>query len=788
MVTSQTTAKSGCPTWPELIAAKYQIREAEAADIKQVLSTLSINDQDNVLKVLDALWKKNWSKHCQQVRSQNAKLWLDMLGFFGTIRRLGNDLAQKVDSKREYQTSVLKTYAIHEDPHELTYLCLDAKNRGQKYSNDLTILSDKSVYGLYGIILASREKMRANLTNLSSDDAMRYCDYAVIASLPLQDKSPSQSDMFKTINGNSGPDSIFELNHIWWYYKCILIIFQTVLTLDCLTDSEKKVFDKDLETVQYYFDVCEAYFIYKLTYAYFEEGHEVNHDNKPIIEKYEQILINRDAYMTIQFLIALTALHFQRECQQPLLSWVITYYEQLVGKMSDTNVQDAIKILRAQPIKRRREREPSTLSTLQRLSEMLSYETENKRWYKPGQYLRISNISEVPFSVYIHASEILSLMKLISAQFARDFDGLYEEETTLGLPHQTMSSIVIYLRNSFIKKAIKDIKKVEKELGCGQQPITINPDDLYLHLQGSPDSYNDLKARIFNSRVLLGKPKEYARHFRTIINEGGSNMDDDVNRDFVLFTHAKVIAESARNVRTWLINLMCLDMIESEISLNSEEGNYRGTWSKGMHEMYSPWNLFFDYHPMNGGSFSSRQLIPCEGDPLEGEDQPIEKHRNEGEIENAEIYIAMNWLCASWLGTEAVATTDVIEDNLDIVERNELEDADRYGRHRIMNMLFYRMYLTCKWNIHCYDDVTFTRDASTSTSHARRILGKTLRDEDSLRIHVLSNSDQPRSNLAADRCRIAKMSYNRFKELIRTTENEGLKRFYQQKLDALRRN
>ena len=632
-------------------------------------------------------------------------------------------------------------------------------------NNELT-----SIYHIYDISLASKEKIMSNMYNLSNSDAKRYCDLAAIASSLIQNRT-STFDQYKTIDGTpmalEHRNTITVLHHNWWRYKWILIIVQAVLTLKGLTDEDKEMFTAVVQIVQERYDQCEACYVYTFVYAY-HKGENVNHADdmvNNVREECEQTLIKDDAFMIKEFLLAITALHYDRECWCPVLKSCIDGYEMFMPRIDI--VDKAINILREQKIRMCTANELSPYSSIGFISRRIAnYERSKKCWCNPSDYLCISGNSKINFPVYIHKSDIITIIKLIREQFSFDLDGQYEKEVGLNLPHEPLSSLVVH-----ISKGVENIKNIKGKLQCGEQFIEIDENNYYVTLPNVRVSYQDLEKKIFNR--LINRSQNYADWFRQIINESGKHINSD--NDFVLFAHVKVVSESARNLSTWMINLMCLDLIQDGITLNAHS---YGTSDKS--ESYSPWNLFFSYHSMIGGSFKHKKSINA-------------GNRNQDEIENKEAHIVMNWLCNSWLGNENVTMTNHIDvDCLQKLTRNELEDAERYGRLCIIHILHYRMYLTARWDNNHYEELPFLHFASTLDRKSRRILGQMLFDKEPLCINgntveeMELKQKQRDLSINNDRDEVIKRSIERFTELVKKTESvNSLHEFYHQKLQQL---
>ncbi|CAF1443664.1 unnamed protein product [Adineta ricciae] len=291
-------------------------------------------------------------------------------------------------------------------------------------------------------------------------------------------------------------------------------------------------------------------------------------------------------------------------------------------------------------------------------------------WCDRRNYLCIFDCPKVDFSIYIHKSEIIHIVKLVREQFKSDFDGQYEEEARFNLPHQPLSSSVVYL-----SKNKQNAKDIQGQLPSGREIIQIDPKDYYVRIDNIKESYGDLERILFQR--LVKESSKYTLWFREIINKSGKNITSD--HEFVLFAHAKAVSECARNLSTWMINSMCLDVIEKDINLDGKNNT-------DDQRLFSPWNLFFQHHSMTGESYKN---------------QIGEGNENQEEIDDKEVYIIMNWLCIFWLGNENVTMvndSDVCLSYLETIQRTKLEAAERYARTCILKMLFHRMYSIDSWD------------------------------------------------------------------------------------------
>jgi hypothetical protein len=210
-------------------------------------------------------------------------------------------------------------------------------------------------------------------------------------------------------------------------------------------------------------------------------------------------------------------------------------------------------------------------------------------------------------------------------------------------------------------------------------------------------------------------------------------------------------------------------------------------------EKYSPWHLFFYYHPMAGGSFHKKN-------------EAGERNKNQDETENTAVYIVMNWLCNFWLGNKSTSVTMVNNSDIDLVElekngRTNLEAAERYARTCILNALYYRTYSIAPWDCNHFEEVLLLQSSSPLVRQPRRILGQMLFDNEPL---CIKTDDSPKSNDPADEEQLEKnkrlesdkdtdrqevrgQSIRRFEGLIKKpTDGHSLREFYQDKLQQLK--
>ncbi|CAF4075200.1 unnamed protein product, partial [Rotaria sordida] len=304
-----------------LINEKRSVRQAEAKDIKNVLRDM--NDKGRPFLCLEnELCQTSWSSPCMTAKNQYQFLWTKKLQFIREKNWLNNEQNVLLLSKRYYHENIeeSKTILQKTDISEVSMFFWQLQIQNQKATNNEEELKQmnaqiKSVYTIYDIILACKEKMMSNLSNLSNNDARRYYDFSVIASIFIERRLP-RFDFNKTIDKTLMIEeytiAIYKLHWIHWRYKSILIILQTVLTLQCLAKEDKRMFMESLEIYKDQTDINEACYIYTFMHAYLK-GKNVNYDEKhvdTIREEFEQMLIQIDAFLTKHLLLAITALHF----------------------------------------------------------------------------------------------------------------------------------------------------------------------------------------------------------------------------------------------------------------------------------------------------------------------------------------------------------------------------------------------------------------------------------------------------------------------------------------------
>jgi hypothetical protein len=777
--------------YSRLKAAKLSVRKAEAEDIKAIQHKM--NQEGVSYEFLTyKIQEKPWSASCSYEKHRYQTLWNAKLKFIQEKQLAAKTQLKKKrnisDLKKEYQLSILQRNRVldktsteqDDDDYDLCYLLNVVKSNEQEYRKALknVIEEKKSIYPIYDISLACRENILFNLSSLSNEDAGNYCEQAAIASLTIQEKLDSL-DYKERLEGTrlateSESSLRYSLDSCCQRYKKIRLILQTVLTLKCLTNEDRSAFQEYLEFIKIIFDKYEACYVFILVRAYLN-GNDADYDDdkvKDFIEKCEQKFIREDALLIKQFLVAVTALHFNRELQYPILKFSIERYKKLSAS-DDEMVEKAIHILNQQEVKLRPSAEPIAFESIGLIPKFNRPGKQSMAcWCGERNYLCISGCSKVDFPIYIHKSEIIELMKLIRDQFKLDLDGQYEEEAILDLPHEPMSSSVVYWSQN--KQRAKEI---QGQLRSGREIIKLDDTDYYVRLDNVKESYQDLERVLFNR--LIKESSKYAAWFRQIINQSGKDISSD--HDFVLFAHAKVVSECARNLSTWMINLMCLDIIENDITLD-------GKYNTDNRKMFSPWNLFFQYHSMTGGSYNN---------------QMGKENQNRGEIESKEVHIIMNWLCISWLGNENVTMvndSDVCLDDLEQINRTKLETAERYARTCILNMLFYRMYSIASWDRNHFEEVLLLRSSPPFERVPRRILGQMFFDDQPLRLKddgSLNFNDSPdeekwknkrlKSSKDTDRDEVKRQSIKRLQRLIETTrDGNTLRKFYQNKLTQLK--
>ena len=697
--------------YSRLKTAKLSVRKAEAEDIK-VIQQKMFEKGEPYTFLPDRVRHEPWSAFCSDEKGRYQTLWNAKLKFIQEkqLKKQQEKKSNILDSKKDFQAKTVqrnrvldKTSTMNdEDDDNLRYLLDAVKLNEQAYREVLNnvIKNMESIYPIYDVSLACRENTLRSFSSLSNEDARNYCDQAGNASLAIQEKLASLA-YGETLNGtptaNEGESSLqYSLDTCCQRYKYIRLILQTVLTLNSLTYEERNMFQNHLESVEMATDKYEACYVYILVRAYLN-GNDANYDDenvKNFIDKCEQRFIRDDAALIRRFLVAVTALHFKRELQCPVLKFPIEMYKRL-SKSDDEVVENAISILKRQEVKVCLSAEPFPLESIGLIPK---YDRPSKQsiacWCDKGDFLCISGSSKVEFPIYIHQSEIIELMKLICDQFKFDLDGQYEAEATLSLPHKPLSSLVIYWSQD--KQRAKDI---QGQLLSGEDVIQLDCRDYYVRLDNVKESYHDLERVLFQK--LIKESGKYIAWFREIINESGKNISTD--REFVIFSHAKVVSECARNLTTWMINLMCLDIIENDITLD-------GKCNNDNRERYSPWHLFFERHSMTGGSYHN---------------QMGENNQNQSEIEGKELLIVMNWLCMFWLGNECVTMvndSNIHLASLEEINRTKLESAERYARTCILNTLFYRMYSTASWDFNHFEKVFSTVREDTSKNIRTNVL------------------------------------------------------------------
>ncbi|CAF1224436.1 unnamed protein product [Adineta ricciae] len=781
--------------YSRLKAAKFAVRRAEAEDIKAIRDKM-IEEGISYQYLPDNVRELPWGASCSEEKCRYEILQNTKLKFIQRKQLQGNskqkEQAEKkqsiLDVKRSYQENVVqrnkalnKTSAERDEDGDNLCSLLNAVKLDEQYYRKLlrdAIEKTKSIYSVYDISLACRENMLNGLSSLSNEQARNYCEKASLASLTIQEKLDSLDDR-ETLRGvrlvTEGESSLrYSLDPCCQRYKYIRVILQTVLTLKYLTNEEKIVFKEHLELTNGLIDKYEACYVFILVRA-FLNGNDANYDDddvKKFIEKCEEDFIRQDALFTLQVLVAVTALHFNRELQCPVLMFSIERYRNLSGSYKDKIVEKAIDILNQQEVQVCPIVEPVGSESIGSIPQ---FERPGKkslaRWCDRRNYLRIFDCPKVDFSIYIHKSEIVHIVKLVREQFKSDFDGQYEEEARLSLPHQPLSSSVVYL-----SKNKQNVKDIQGQLRSGREIIQIDPKDYYVRIDNVKESYGDLERILFQR--LVKESSKYTLWFRDIINKSGENITSD--HEFVLFAHAKAVSECARNLSTWMINSMCLDVIEKDINLDGKDNT-------DDQRMFSPWNLFFQHHSMTGGSYKN---------------QIGEGNENQEEIEDKELYIIMNWLCIFWLGNENVTMvndSDVCLSYLENIQRTKLEAAERYARTCILKMLFHRMYSTDSWDCNHFEETLLLRSSLPDETTPRRILGQMFFDKQPLRLieDGASNfNDSPadeqlkkrrfEGSKGTDRDEVKRQARQRFQRLLETTKGDDtLRTFYDDKRKQL---
>lgn len=653
---------------------------------------------------------------------------------------------------------------------ELHSMLTVEKCNSQSYENELNQIRGKvSIWRLYDHILYCRYKIVPEVlpnTELTDEVAIKLYKYANILHYILQNQL-ARSDITSFPDGiydKEEQDTLGELHTHFYTYNTICTILYTVLTLKTLSEEDRKTFQQHLEIVKMHRMATEDKYILKrfVATAKCNEVDYENEDHNKFMDDYEQLFMGFKAAGIINYLHAVTVLHHNRKTRYPVLNSTIDFFQHNIPQNSLDEIRKAIDILQKQNINKMEFRSISPLSSIGLISERLSdFSLPTKKWYWNKRYLYIEKSSVVDFPVYIDRLEIDRLIQIITEQFQFDNKGLYREEKNNELRNEPLSSIIIFLAEDTKKNA----QEISGTLECGGQKITIN-DDLYI----TQKSYQDLEKTTF--KRLSENIRKYANWFRSIINgqANGLRLEDEIDRDISILALAKIIAECARNPTTWMINLMCLDLIEKNVTLaEKDEGSQAA--SALASEKASPWHLFFDYHSMTGGSANKSEL-------------------NKEEVKKKQLLIVMNWLCNSWPGEEEVSMKDSIDGSYHEQSRAKIQCGDGYYRNIISDMLYYRMNLNVRWDAYYDTDNDKNPWCIKDAPKGRRILGRIYFDDQPLTEepnNVDLKSQELRLNflISADKNGINDLSKLKFENWIARNVRPQLHQFYTKKIHAL---
>ncbi|KAM4576367.1 uncharacterized protein PAE49_006507 [Odontesthes bonariensis] len=181
----------------------------------------------------------------------------------------------------------------------------------------------------------------------------------------------------------------------------------------------------------------------------------------------------------------------------------------------------------------------------------------------------------------------------------------------------------------------------------------VKPDNLYVFLvgkrldnneRGNKDRFNKV-VKLIESQTVEGKEsyssikgnlkklkaeKDYPYYVRSIFTGQNTNKDLETNLFLSWYFSASVIAESARNFRTFPLTLMVLDMDENHIKFgNKEEG---------------AWKILFEHHPMaRGGSWIDENMRGFSGSAVPDVSKRDAQLPKLKEVIERELFIFQQW-------------------------------------------------------------------------------------------------------------------------------------------------
>jgi hypothetical protein len=316
-------------------------------------------------------------------------------------------------------------------------------------------------------------------------------------------------------------------------------------------------------------------------------------------------------------------------------------------------------------------------------------------------YIRIENI-DIFEPIFLPVSMIDGLIQEFSDEFFNIHDGLYEEKISREIaptaldfviqlskkrPNEIQKSDIFPLFKD--KKFIKNAKENALIYKFGPWELFMS-DDYYVEIADGPRD-----SRFFNSHkkpsdsydaMKKGVTENFVTQVRAFLKDGALSPELQMaGADDARVAYAKFISEPARNFRTWLINLMLLDLLEERVI---------------------DMNTFFEIHPMRGGSFAHQ--VSGGGE------------KKQSQIVEDETQIVINWLRHFWPRSEAIYFVDSIEkdyyQNLDAKS-----DTENYYYKLISKLLMTRLKNTSKFR-----SIFFKADDNVFLNHLlqqpRRIL------------------------------------------------------------------
>lgn len=313
-------------------------------------------------------------------------------------------------------------------------------------------------------------------------------------------------------------------------------------------------------------------------------------------------------------------------------------------------------------------------------------------WIPHKPYLRVQ-LPDAETSIFLSAQQIHRILMLITQQFEREFKDLYLQERGARARYLGILGRIMYYRSDEARKQkwankwapnkppfedLRTLTEMQQKhffFKTGQWKVSI-ADDLYVSLADGYRQSDYWRAIWFRPGAKKAMPDNYDYMNQKIKEEGGVDKFIKIAREFltkpgaeietdgsepnvVRAVAAKFFSEPTRRFSTWTINLMLLDLLEAgAIDLDQ----------------------FFQFHPMQGGSFEHNQF--------DGGEKKLDL------ISRMETAIVINWLQLFW-GQQASFST---VEEVDFEEAMQMSPSEtRNFSELLLSAIHQRTYSTDRW-------------------------------------------------------------------------------------------